>query len=164
MHPAKRRATESQRVVSGTMESAQSTGAPQPHAPASAAPVSPTKLRTKGKSGAETGKPDIDADFLKAIASTKKGKKKEDEFDRQFNELKISKPEIEDNEPEKEWAVLAEFGDDTGLRGNFMNVWEIEVFKEKNGAGRVKERRVEWDGKPNFKKFKKVRMSVVDDL
>ncbi|RXW19181.1 hypothetical protein EST38_g6664 [Candolleomyces aberdarensis] len=128
--------------------------APQPFA-------SPSKSKPKAK-GADPGKPDKDTAFLKAIASTKRGKKNEDEFDREFNKLKISKPDLNSNdagEPEKEWAVLAEFGDDTGLRGNFMTILEMEVFKERtdNGqrAGTSTQGKPDWQGKPNFKKFKR---------
>ena len=109
----------------------------------------------KGGSGAAAGKPDTDNEFLKAIASTKRGKKTEDVFDREFNKLKISKPEVEKRDPEEEWAVLAEFGDDSGLRGNFMTVVEMDVFR-RDGRGQAREPLREWDGKPNYKKFKKV--------
>ena len=37
---------------------------------------------------------DTDAAFLQALASTKRGKRREDDFDREFNNLRISKPEI----------------------------------------------------------------------
>lgn len=113
-------------------------------------------LVKKDKHGAAPGKPDTDAAFLKAIASTKRGKKAEDKFDREFNNLKISKPELEQQEPEEEWAVLADFGDDTGLRGNFMVVVELDVFKKDKGSQQDSALKHAWVGKPNFKKFKKV--------
>jgi len=111
----------------------------------------------KGKNnGAPVGKPDTDAAFLKAIASTKRGKKTEDAFDREFNNLKISKPELVDNpDPEQEWAVLAEFGDDSGLRGNFMTVVEMDLYKKDDDPAQQRTVNHSWDGKPNFKKFKK---------
>jgi hypothetical protein len=132
---------------------------------ASNAKDSSSKTGSKAKaSGAVAGKPDEDSAFLKAVASTKRGKKKEDDFDREFNKLKISKPDLApvEDEPEKEWAVLAEFGDDSGLRGNFMTIMEMEVFKERDSNGMRVERasgaglKPEWQGRPNFKKFKKV--------
>ncbi|KAF8804211.1 proline-rich protein [Phlegmacium glaucopus] len=107
------------------------------------------------KQGAAPGKPDTDAAFLKAIASTKRGKKAEDKFDREFNNLKISKPELEQEEPEEEWAVLADFGDDTGLRGNFMVVVELDVYKKDKDPQQNSAVNHGWIGKPNFKKFKK---------
>jgi len=106
--------------------------------------------------GAPIGKPDTDAAFLKAIASTKRGKKTEDAFDREFNKLKISKPDLDRPDPEEEWKVLADFGDDSGLRGNFMVVVEMDVYKKDDSARNSRSTNPEWNGKPNFKKFKKV--------
>ena len=123
--------------------------------PSTRAASKPPSSVKKDKQGAAPGKPDTDAAFLKAIASTKRGKKAEDQFDREFNNLKISKPELEQQEPEEEWAVLADFGDDTGLRGNFMIVVELDVYKkDKDSQNSVINHA--WAGKPNFKKFKKV--------
>ncbi|KAG6841643.1 hypothetical protein C0991_008628 [Blastosporella zonata] len=95
---------------------------------ASSKPPSSTNKKastSSHKAGALPGKPDQDAKFLKAIASTKKGKKVEDDFDRDFNKLKITKPALEREEPEEQWAVVADFGDDKNLRGNFMVVVEM---------------------------------------
>ena len=69
--------------------------------------------------------------------------------------MKISKPELEQQEPEEEWAVLADFGDDTGLRGNFMVVVELDLY-EKDKDLQNSSINHTWAGKPNFKKFKKV--------
>ncbi|KAF9466695.1 proline-rich protein [Collybia nuda] len=107
------------------------------------------------KPGAPPGQPDKDAAFLKAIASTKRGKKAEDEFDRDFNKLKISKPDLVREEPEKEWAILEDFGDETNVRGNFMVVVEMEIPDNTGRQRRVFNEVQEWQGKPNFKKFKK---------
>ena len=131
-----------------------------------AQPPSTTQVGTQKQRnpGAPPNKPDTDAAFLKALASTKRGKKTEDEFDREFNKLKISKPKTVDEEreaqrerEEEEWAILAEFGNDEGLRGNFMVVVEMDV-PERNGEERrraVGMKDPRWEGKPNFKKFKK---------
>lgn len=115
------------------------------------------------KPGAVAGKPDTDAAFLKAIASTRPGKKTEDAFDREFNQLMITKPDLRREEEEKGWALLGEFGDETGVRGNFMTIMEMDVFK-KDGEPGSRQRRAwegnpEWQGKVNFKKFKKVHWS-----
>ena len=127
-----------------------------PSTRAASKPPSTVIPSKKDKQGAAPGKPDTDAAFLRAIASTKRGKKAEDKFDREFNNLKISKPELEQQEePEDEWAVLADFGDDTGLRGNFMVVVEMEVYK-KDEDPQNSVINHDWAGKPNFKKFKKV--------
>ncbi|KAF9554237.1 hypothetical protein CPC08DRAFT_195855 [Agrocybe pediades] len=105
--------------------------------------------------GAPVGKPDTDKAFLKAVASTKRGKKTEDIFDREFNNLKISKPDLDRRDPEEEWKVLADFGDDSNLRGNFMVVVEMDVYKKENNIPAIRSTNIEWNGRPNFKKFKK---------
>lgn len=109
------------------------------------------------KTGAAPGKPDKDEAFLKAVASTKRGKKHEDKFDREFNKLKISKPDLGREEVEKQWDVLEEFGDDGDLRGNFMVVVEMDVpERQTRGTRRYGEGRMEWEGRPDFKKFRRV--------
>ncbi|KDR66168.1 hypothetical protein GALMADRAFT_232674 [Galerina marginata CBS 339.88] len=149
---AKKRAVENVNAVDRTNTAADvpSTSLGAPNKPPSTIAPSVDK-----QGGAPAGKPDTDAAFLKAIASTKKGKKTEDAFDREFNKLKISKPEMEQKDPEEEWGVLADFGDDSGLRGNFMVVVEMEPYK-KDGFGQHRSLpNHSWDGKPDFKKFKK---------
>ena len=106
------------------------------------------------KRGALIGKPDTDSAFLKAIASTKRGKRVEDNFDREFNQLKISKPDILREEPEQQWAVLANFGDEVEVRGNFMVIVEMEVPQVNKRPYSIHQ--AEWLNTPNFKKFKKV--------
>ncbi|THH09965.1 hypothetical protein EW145_g1648 [Phellinidium pouzarii] len=121
------------------------------------APFSSTqdKVRASSKVGAAPGKPDTDAAFLKALASTKKGKRQEDDFDREFNQLRISKPEL-DNEAE-DWRVLADFGDESNLMGNFMVIVEMDVpmSRASSRAQSKDPERSEWRGKQDFKKFKK---------
>jgi hypothetical protein len=133
-------------------------------------PPTPSSSDPKDKAekhGAEPGQPDTDAAFLKALASRKTGRggkprKGEDDFDREFNNLKISKPEIErDREAtEADWGVLEEFGDERDVRGNFMVVLEMEVpehrAEREGGRRRRGENRPEWEGKQDFKKFRRV--------
>lgn len=139
----------------------QSQASSSQHPPSADAPASPSKAPKKP--GAAPGKPDTDAAFLKALASTKRGKKAEDDFDRDFNKLKISKPDLERGEPEKDWNVLEDFGNEGNLRGNFMVVLEMDIsgssrrYKE-NGNGGV---HMQWQDQPNFKKFKKVRWDEI---
>jgi hypothetical protein len=117
------------------------------------------KKGTAATEGAATGKPDTDSVFLKAIASTKRGKKTEDNFDRDFNKLKISKSDLrgEEEEHRPDWELLETFGDESNLRGNFMVIHDLDVFKSDNGPRkRAVAADVRWDGKPDFKKFKKV--------
>jgi hypothetical protein len=108
--------------------------------------------------GAKLGEPDTDKSFLTALASMKKGKKNEDSFDREFNNLRISKPNIEREVIEQEWNLLDGLDDEHNMRGNFMLVLELEVYKKDREAGMGTSRtgRIDWEGKPNFKKFRKV--------
>ncbi|EJD00470.1 uncharacterized protein FOMMEDRAFT_30502 [Fomitiporia mediterranea MF3/22] len=109
--------------------------------------------REKSKGGAAPGKHDTDAAFLQALASTKKGKRREDDFDREFNNLRISKPEVGQDAEAEDWHVLADFGDESNIRGNFMIIVEMDV------EGRRKESSAETSRAqsrgPDFKKFKK---------
>lgn len=122
-------------------------------------PQSPRK-----KVGAEPGKHDTDVAFLKALATKKTGGKKggEDTFDREFNNLRISKPELEretkSERQEDEWRMLADFGDDTNVRGNFMVVIPMDVpERDTNIRRRRNDTRPEWEGKADFKKFRRVK-------
>lgn len=163
--PAKRRA---EGAESETQAAPVQEGASTRKRASSKAPSSKVFTSASNKSQAATQKPagaapdelDKDEAFLKAVASTKRGKKHEDEFDREFNNLRISKPDLQREEVEKEWAVLEDFGEEGDMRGNFMVVVEMEVFK-KEGTSRDAVRttggRLDWEGRPNFKKFKKVK-------
>ncbi len=147
--PSKKRAVENVNAVERLPTTVVQDGHMRP-------PPSTVKASKSAKPGADPGKPDTDAAFLKAIASTKRGKKNEDEFDREFNKLKISKPDLEKDAVHEQWKVLDDFGDDTNIRGNFMVLVPLEVFKKDDRARRRAEPNQEWDGLPNFKKFKKV--------
>ena len=147
---------------------------PNSQAPPSSAPNSknaqaiPTKSTKPSssstqKKNTEAAKMDIDENFLKAVNSTKRGKKMEDAFDREFNNLKISRPELEKDEKEQEWALLADFGNES-VRGNFMVILTIDVDRDRESRrnARVRSGNVEWAGRSDFKKFKKARMRVLD--
>jgi len=108
----------------------------------------------KAKSSVPSGNLDIDEAFLEAVASTRRRKEREDTYDREFNNLRISKPDLQQ---EKDWAVLESFGNDKDLRGNFMVVKEVDVFKDMVFRNGILDGRLE----PNFKKFKKVSLIVV---
>ena len=112
------------------------------------------------KSGAPSNKPDIDAAFLKAVASTKKGKKAEDSFDREFNNLKISIPDASYDEQEKQWDILDDFETERDIRGNFMVVVEMDASSKHVKPSQERPGRPEWQEIPNFKKFKRVSMII----
>ncbi|TDL23405.1 hypothetical protein BD410DRAFT_787229 [Rickenella mellea] len=128
-------------------------GVPRPHSNV----WKPTEPGTADRAaGAAPGQHDKDDAFLKALASTKRGKRHEDEFDREFNNLRIARPDVQKDAQAADWAVLADFGDEGDLRGNFMVVVEMDVLEQKDKAmRRMGEARMEWDGRKDFKKFKK---------
>ncbi|KAH7908695.1 proline-rich protein [Hygrophoropsis aurantiaca] len=99
---------------------------------------------------------DTDEAFLTAVASTKRGKKAEDSFDREFNNLRISKPDLQREEQEEAWRLLGDFDDVPNIRGNFMMILDMEIYKS-GGTARIGggSRNPLWDSRPNFKKFKK---------
>lgn len=175
---AKRRAVENVNAVQRTTSEAPAAGAPKTAVGATNKPPSTFNSREeKGKAkerekekdkqiSTATSKPDTDDAFLKAIASTKRGKKTEDEFDREFNKLKIRKPGLDEGrrDPEEEWAVLKDFEDDTNVRGNFMVIVDLEPYKKDPvaiEAARQRHSNPAWDGLPNFKKFKQVGFLLV---
>ncbi|KAH7923577.1 hypothetical protein BV22DRAFT_1048062 [Leucogyrophana mollusca] len=123
--------------------------------PASEPPVS--KNATKSKKPPSTQHVvDTDDAFLTAVASTKRGKKTEDSFDREFNNLRISKPDLQREEQEEAWEVLGDFDDVRNIRGNFMVILDMDVFKgAENAHVGGGNRNPLWDHRPNFKKFKK---------
>ncbi|KAG6336418.1 hypothetical protein ID866_2661 [Astraeus odoratus] len=108
------------------------------------------------KKTSSTRQVDTDQLFLTAVASRKRGKKGEDDFDREFNKLRISKPDIH-REQEEDWAVLGDFDDDVrNIRGNFMVVMDMDVYRNVHPRQTTPSPQM-YDGKPNFKKFKKTR-------
>lgn len=118
------------------------------------------------KRGAAAGGVDTAPEFLQALASRKKGKRKEDAFDREFNNLRISKPRngpAENLENERahaeEMEVWDEIAKDMNITGNFMVVIESDDILRKDG-GRKESAPLPDTGVPNFKRFKKVCFSL----
>ncbi|CCM00035.1 uncharacterized protein FIBRA_02061 [Fibroporia radiculosa] len=133
--------------------------ASKPSSKTAAKPPSKVLQSQKSQKPSSTAlsKPDVDEAFLRAVATTKRGKKAEDSFDREFNNLRISKPELNKDQQQKEWAVLDDFGDEKNLRGNFMVIVEMDVYKKEDGRQGLKlgQGRIDWEGRRDFKKFKR---------
>ena len=176
--PSKRRPPQMQyaRSLTAVPEVSESQVAPsssrgaQPQKPQAFASTSQAKLSEKKKKNAAAAtqaQPDRDENFLKALASTKKGKKKEDQYDRDFNELRVAKPTqahlkaaVGVEEDLEVWNAIEK---DMDIRGNFMVVMqEIEprVPREPEEVGPSHPGRPEWVGRPDFKKFKRVSLKV----
>lgn len=123
------------------------------------------------KPSSSNNKLDTDENFLKAVNSMKRGKKHEDNFDREFNQLRITKPRnvnVDATGPGTDvpetavapWDTIDDFGD-TGIRGNFMIVVEMDIQRGASAKFAPPARnddvtRPQWIGRPNFKKFKTV--------
>ncbi|OCF42159.1 hypothetical protein I317_04010 [Kwoniella heveanensis CBS 569] len=126
-----------------------------------ASPSKSAALKHKSQSQAarSSGGPSKDEAFLQAISKSAKSRKAIDELDREFNQLRIPKPngatavvranEWESNVPD--YALLNDADDE--LRGNFIQIIRRDMFRKDLGKDKQSER-VD-DGRPNFKKFKK---------
>lgn len=187
-HRVKRRVVDANAVQLLTPTPASSATAPNPSTTSTQtlrAGAGATGAGVGAKHGAVTKQPpskpstnnklDTDENFLKAVNSTKRSKKLEDDFDREFNLLRIAKPNNTDlaaaaaaSAPNTAttlttatpWDAIDDFGD-VGIRGNFMVVVEMDIecgssAKPAPPARTSNDARPEWIGRPNFKKFKTV--------
>ncbi len=175
--PSKRRAPQMQYAGSLTTvsEVSESRVAPsssrgaQPQKSQACESTSQAKSTEKKKENAATAtqaQPDRDENFLKAIASTRKGKKKEDQYDWDFNELRVAKPTqahlkagVVVEEDLEAWNAIEK---DMDIRGNFMVVMqEIEPRVPREPEVEISRAgRPEWVGRPDFKKFKRVSVGA----
>ncbi|KAG2155177.1 uncharacterized protein EDB93DRAFT_89420 [Suillus bovinus] len=119
-------------------------------------PLQP-KAIAKLKQASDGGRHVVDKDeaFLTAVASKKRGKKTEDDFDREFNKLRISKPDLQ--REEQPWTDMGDF-DLPNIRGNFMVIMDLEVYKysDRYRDAVTNHTRVSANmNVSNFKKFKK---------
>lgn len=116
--------------------------------------------KSKSKSKMTQNEPDVDNEFQKAIKKSKKDKKDLDEMDKDFNALKIPKSKVKPVQAVAtmvydypDYNIVNDFDDD--MRGNFIQIVRKDLFRKDIGQKAVE--RVD-DGKPNFKKFKKVSL------
>lgn len=117
--------------------------------------------KTRGKAPGE--QPDTEPDFLQALASKRKGKKAVvDDFDREFNNLRLTKPtratRAEQNVDETYEAWQATDIDDFDLPvGNFVQVDFVPLMRKGKPGEATMSIPSNSHGKPNFKKFKNKR-------
>jgi hypothetical protein len=103
-----------------------------------------------------------DTEFLQAVAKARKGAKELDDFDLEFNALKIAKPKKGQStkiygaglfDPSKIYNTVLDLDSDT--MGNFIKIERVNLFrKDKDQVDAAANQ--DWAGRPNFKKFKKV--------
>lgn len=108
--------------------------------------------------------PDSEPHFLEALATKKKGKKALDEFDREFNSMKLTvatskdqkRGQQDEDEDYKAWqsADIEDLG--PAPIGNFVQVDYISLVRttRSSAAERTTSSRSEWSMRPNFKKFR----------
>ncbi|WWC67234.1 uncharacterized protein I206_101141 [Kwoniella pini CBS 10737] len=147
--PAQRR-----RAESPTEETEEIEAGPQ------AGQGSPVKLKSQqAKSQMPTTNKDKDEAFLQAIKKSAKARSTVDELDKEFNQLRIPKPNGTSavvkanqwNASVPDYAIVNGF--DEELKGNFIQIVRKDLFRKDQGVNKEVQR-VD-DGKPNFKKFKK---------
>ncbi|KIM30468.1 hypothetical protein M408DRAFT_328052 [Serendipita vermifera MAFF 305830] len=120
--------------------------------PAPSGTAKPSKKSTKASNKGPT-QVDKDENFLVALASMKKGKKKEEQTDRDFNSLKIAKPVAEDPDIDMlAWELLPK---DMDIRGNFMVCVDNVEVRQNTQSIRRRDGNPAWVGRPDFKKFLK---------
>ncbi|WWC85414.1 uncharacterized protein L201_000277 [Kwoniella dendrophila CBS 6074] len=128
--------------------------------------ISPSKQsKSKSQNATQTNSnvdgPSKDEAFLQAIKKSTKARTAVDELDKEFNQLRIPKPNGQSsivkanewNASIPDYALLNDFDDE--LRGNFIQIVKKDLFRKDKLAERVAEPVTVDDGKPNFKKFKK---------
>ncbi|KDQ11507.1 hypothetical protein BOTBODRAFT_35379 [Botryobasidium botryosum FD-172 SS1] len=119
---------------------------------APSATVSEHSSKSKSR-GALPNQPDTDSKLQQALASKKpRGKKVDDAFDREFNQLRISALEQRQNEEADVWGA---FEKDMDIRGNFMVIQIADLMRKDGGRRNHHVPETTDTGIPNFKKFKK---------
>jgi hypothetical protein len=156
----------SKKTADGTTATARPLTTNQANAPARDKHI-PTSQPEPQRRGAVASGVDTAPEFLQALASKKKGKRKEDAFDREFNNLRITVPRhgaVPDLEQERaraeEMEVWDEISKDMNIIGNFMVIIETDDILRKDG-GRREAAPLPDTGVPNFKHFKKVAPHAV---
>lgn len=119
----------------------------------------------------KTGNSDTDAKFLQAMASSKRSKKGMDQFDKEFNQLRLAKPAYKSghrgkiiadaDDPEyRAWEQMGASDFDINAAGNFVQVDFVPLIyhrseeEEQERARRRSEMQEKWNGQPNHKKFR----------
>lgn len=110
-----------------------------------------------------------DTEFLQTVTKARKGAKDLDEFDLEFNALKIAKPKK--SVPVKVYGAglfdasriyNSVLDLDTDVTGNFIKIERVNLFRKDKGKDRDHAANQDWAGRPNFKKFKKVFKHFLD--
>ncbi|KAJ9093616.1 hypothetical protein QFC19_008284 [Naganishia cerealis] len=106
-----------------------------------------------------------DTEFLQTITKARKGAKEPDEFDLEFNALKIARPK-KSAPPKVYGAGLFDASTiynsvldlDTDVTGNFIKIERVNLFRKDKELDPAPKQ--DWAGRPNFKKFRKVTTTL----
>lgn len=129
--------------------------------------------RTPGVRGAVPGAPDKDSALLDALAQKEKEKEQPTAttskggkgkavvmpIDKEFANMKIAQADEKEDasrQRAEEMRVWEECERDVDVRGNFMVIELVDMVRRNRGHA-VRSINPAWQGKPDFKKFKKVR-------
>ena len=131
-----------------------------------ATPRSPSLVNKSDEGGPQLTKDD---EFLRAITKASKSKKAVDELDKEFNQLRIPKPDAPGGSTvvkanvwdadHPDYTIVNDFDDE--LRGNFIQIIRKDLMRK--DLGTAKTAKVD-DGRPNFKKFTKVRETLIKEF
>ncbi|CAE6442773.1 unnamed protein product [Rhizoctonia solani] len=131
-------------------------------------PPGQAHTRASGTRGAIPGAPDKDGALLNALAKTEdeqasgsksaKGKvAKPAPIDKEFSNMRIAEEKEKEEASRRraeEMRIWEECERDVNVRGNFMVVELVELVRRNRGPP-VRSINPAWEGKPDFKKFKK---------
>lgn len=146
------------------LESSQSQSTTQSHAP----PAGQIHTRALGSRGAVPGAPDKDTALLNALAQnekeqasaskTEKSKEKKAGLtDKDFSDMRIAEEKEKEEASRRraeEMRIWEECERDVNVRGNFMVVELVDLVRRNRGSA-TRSVNPAWEGKPDFKKFKK---------
>jgi hypothetical protein len=139
--------------------------------PTPAASLANKVIRADEVTTDKTGNNDTDNKFLQAMATSKRSKKGMDQFDKEFNLLRLARPAhatghhgkiiADADDPEyRAWEQMGASDFDINAAGNFVQVDFVPLVYHRSEeeiqerAIRQIEMQEKWNGKPNFKKFK----------
>lgn len=104
-----------------------------------------------------------DTEFLQAVTKARKGAKELDDFDLEFNALKIAKPKKSGAtkiygaglfDPSRIYNSVLDL--DSDVTGNFIKIERVNLFRKDKNNQQDRTVNQDWVGRPNFKKFHKV--------
>lgn len=167
--PAQRRQKQLEEMEENTMES--NSPAPSTIPATAATTASENSAATVASGNDKKGNSDTDTKFLQAMATSKRSKKGLDQFDKEFNLLRIAKPArvtghhgkiiADADDPEyRAWEQMGPSDFDINAAGNFVQIDFVPLVYHRSEEGiqdrarRQSELQGKWQGMPNFKKFR----------